>query len=295
MLSKIQGLLKYCYNDNSDDELPDVGLQLFLLTSKSLMPYEDKIGCMFDITRYEKEIELFKHYVNGQDDILEYYFMNKKPSEKEDELLEYKVIPIAISNTDWDVLLNEALKAVFFFSTNKDTILSAIIIISAIKAYLEDKDIKNIDIGIINEVTKERLIGFSLKDFLNNNNFSLSKSDLIAFEKDRVEILLKDEPITDDLKEKYKVLKYICNERKQNEEMVGETLLSSFSLYLVKLRRGIISPEKLKISNKDIPEFKEFLKRSSFVHPLLGKCTVLKRRERDVILRNKSGLMRVKI
>ena len=290
MLSKIQGLLKYCYNDNSGDKLPDMELQLFLLSSKSLMPYEDKIGCMVDITRYKREIELFKYYVNGHDDILEYYFANKKPSEKEDALLEYKIIPVAVSNTEWDVLLNEVLKAVFFFSTNKDTILNAIIIISAIKEYLEDKDIDS-----INEVTRERLIGFSLKDFLNSNNFYISKAALIEFEKERVKILLKDELITYDLKEKYKAIKYIYSENKLNEEMVDETILSSFSLYLFKLRKGIINPEKLKISNNNVPDLEEFLKRSSFVHPLLGRCTVLKRGKKEVILRNRSGLMKVNI
>ena len=290
MLSKIQGLLKYCYNDSTCDKVPDMGLQLFLLSSKSLVPYEDKIGCMFDITRYEKEIELFKYYMNGHDDTLGYYFANKKPSGRKDELLECKIIPVAVSNTDWDVLLNEALKSVFFFSTNKDTILNAIIISSSVKEYLEDNDTDS-----MNEVTKERLIGFSLKDFLNNNNLSINKEGLIEFEKERVKMLLKYEPIIDDLKEKYKVLKYIYDESKSNEEMVDETVLSSFSLYLFKLRKGIISPEKLKISNNDVPEFREFLKHSSFVHPLLGRCVVLKRGEKEVILRNKSGLMKVNI
>lgn len=283
-------MLKYCYDDNSGDELPDMKLQLFLLSSKSLIPYEDKIGCMFDIFRYEKEIELFKYYVNGHDDILEYYFARKKPSEKEDMLLEYKIIPVAISNTEWDILLNEVLKVVFFFTTDKNTILNAVIIGSAIKEYLEDKNIDD-----INEIIRERLIGFSLKDILNSNNLSMDKTGLIEFEKERVKILLKDELITDELKEKYKVLKYICNAGKITEEMADGTMLSSFSSYLFKLRKGIISPEKLRISVKGIPEFREFLKCSSFVHPLLGRCAVLKRGENEVILRNKSGLMKVNI
>ena len=77
--------------------------------------------------------------------------------------------------------------------------------------------------------------------------------------------------------------------------MVDETILSSFSLYLFKLRKGIINPEKLKISNNNVPDLEEFLKRSSFVHPLLGRCTVLKRGKKEVILRNRSGLMKVNI
>lgn len=293
MLSRIQKLLEYCYADNAGDKLPDIELQLFLISAKSLMPYEDNIGCMFDVTRYEKEIELFKYYKNGNDDILEYYYDNKKPSDKEDALLEFKIIPVITANTEWDNLTNEALKAASFYSINKNTILNTILISSAINEYLNNADIEN-----INEVTKERLINFSLKGFSNDNNICMSKSSLIEFEKERIKMLSKHELITDDLKEKFKSLKfiyYIYNERKENSEIINETVLSTFSSYLFKLRKGIINPEKLRIPQNNVPEFKEFLKYSSFSHPLLGRCTVIKRGEREVMLRNKSGLIKVNI
>ncbi len=290
MLSRIQNLLKYCYEDNAGDKLPDIGLQLFLIAAKSLMPYEDNIGCMYDVTRYEKEIELFKYYKNGHDDILEYYFNNKKPSEKEDMLLEFKIIPVITANTEWDNLLNEALKAASFYSVNKNTILNTILISSVINEYLDNKDIDSTE-----EITKERLINFSLKNFSNNNDICINKINLIEFEKERIKMLSKHELITDDLKKKFKSLNYIYNERKENSEMINETVLSSFSSYLFKLRKGIINPEKLKISQNDVPEFKEFLKRSSFSHPLLGRCTVIKRGEKEVLIRNKSGLIKVSI
>lgn len=290
MLSRIQNLLTYCYEDNAGDKLPDIGLQLFLIAAKSLMPYEDNIGCMYDVTRYEKEIELFKYYKNGHDDILEYYFNNKKPSEKEDMLLEFKIIPVITANTEWDNLLNEALKAASFYSVNKNTILNTILISSVINEYLDNKDIDSTE-----EITKERLINFSLKNFSNNNDICINKINLIEFEKERIKMLSKHELITDDLKKKFKSLNYIYNERKENSEMINETVLSSFSSYLFKLRKGIINPEKLKISQNDVPEFKEFLKRSSFSHPLLGRCTVIKRGEKEVLIRNKSGLIKVSI
>ena len=75
----------------------------------------------------------------------------------------------------------------------------------------------------------------------------------------------------------------------------NESVLSSFSAYLLKLRKGIISPDKLKLPDADIPEFKEFLKYPSFTHPLLGKCKVIKRDDKAIVIRNKSGLIKVNI
>lgn len=292
MLSKIYNLLNYCYEDNACDKLPDIRLQLFLIGVKSLIPFEDDIGCKFDISRYKKEIELFKCYKNGHDDILEYYYLNQKPSEKYDEFLEFKIIPIIVANTQWDILINEALKASFFYSTNKNVILNTIILSTIINEYIsKDNYIEN-----LNEITKEKIISFSLKEFLSRNNIGLNKGDLIEFEKERVKLLTKSESdLTIEIQEKFKALKYILNEGMEKIEITGETVLSNFSLYLFKLRKGIINPERLKISQNSVHELKEFLKYSSFNHPLLGRCKVIKRGDKEVILQNKSGLIKVNI
>ncbi|MGD9570059.1 MAG: hypothetical protein AB7V48_17410 [Sedimentibacter sp.] len=290
MLSRIYGLLNYCYKDNSGDKLPDIELQLFLIAVKCLMPSENEVGCYFDVERYKKEIELFKCYKNGLDETLEYYIENKKPSEKYDNLLEYKIIPIITANTQWDILLNEALRTSMFYSLNKNTILNTILISSAINGYL------NANLENINEITKERLINFSLKDFLKSNNIIMNKNSLIEFEKERIKLLTQSKLINDELISEFKSLHYVYNEIKnENMEATNETVLCSFSSYLFKLRKGIINPEKLKISTDNVPEIKEFLKYTTFSHPLLGRCKVIKRGEKEVILKNKSGLIKVNI
>lgn len=290
MLSRIYRLLNYCYEDNSGNKIPGIELQLFLIAVKCLVPCENEVGCYFDVHRYKKEIELFNCYKNGHDEVLEYYLENKKTTEKFDNLLEYKIIPVIIANTEWDILINEALKASMFYSTNKTTILYTILISSYINEYL------NSNTENINEVTKERLIGFSLKDFSGINNIQINKSSLIDFEKERIKMLSKSEFITDEFINNFKSLHYIYNEIKnENGDTAGETVLYSFSQYLLKLRKGIINPEKLKISMDNIPEIKECLQYSTFSHPLLGRCKVLKRCEKEVILKNKSGLIKVNI
>ena len=241
MLSKIYNLLMYCYNDDTKDKLPDIELQLFLIAVKSLMPYEDNIGCSFDITRYEKEIQLFKCYKNGQDDNLEYYYANNKPSDTADDLLEYKIIPVIIANTEWSNLLNEALKAAVFYSVNKNTILNTILISSVVNEYVNNET----DNENISKITKERLINFSIKDFINDNNVQLDKIKLIEFEKERIKMFSKNDLITDELKKKFKSLNYIYNNRTtENYEITNDSVLYSFSSYLFLLRKGIINPEK---------------------------------------------------
>jgi len=290
MLSKIYNLLNNCYEINSD-KIPNIEFQLFLITVKSLLPYEDNIGCMFDTGRYEKEIELFALYKNGHDDTIEYYLNNKKPSSDEDKLLEYKIMPIAIANTVWENLINETMKAVTFSSINKSTVLNTILLSSAIFEYYNGDQI---DLENINKNTKERIIQFSIKEFLEKSHIDLEKNHYIDFERERIKILSKTELFSEDYILKFKSLKHIFINETKSEEQDNETI-SNYSSYLYKLRKGTINPEKLKITNEKIPELMEFFKSTIFSHPLLGKCKIVKRTEKEVILRNKSGLMKVNI
>lgn len=290
MLSKIYNLLNNCYEINSD-KIPNIEFQLFLISVKSLLPYEDNIGCMFDTGRYEKEIELFALYKNEHDDTIEYYLNNKKPSSDEDKLLEYKIMPIAIANTIWENLINETMKAVIFYSMNKSTILNTILLSSAIFEYYNGDQI---DLENINKITKERIIQFSIKEFFEKNHIDLEKNHYIEFERERIKILSKTELFSEDYILKFKSLKHIFINETKSEEQDNETI-SNYSSYLYKLRKGTINPEKLKITNEKIPELMEFLKSPIFSHPLLGKCKIVKRTEKEVILRNKSGLMKVNI
>lgn len=299
MLSKIYRLLEFSYENNNADKIPQMNFQVFLIAVKSLMPYEDNIGCMFDKSRHEKEIELFSLYKNGHDDIIEYYLKNKKPSEDEDKLLEYKVLPIIIANTIWENLIIEVMKAVTFYSINKKTIINAILLSSIVYEYLDDD---NLDYENIIKRTKDRLIQFSIKELLENNKIELEKKHYIEFERERIKTLSQSDLITDENVKKFRSVMHIFNYQVKVEDEVAKeiveqdnSILANYASYLQKLRKGTINPEKLKINLEKIPEFKEFLKSPVFNHPLLGKCKVVKKTEKEVILRNKSGLIKVNI
>lgn len=305
MQSKIKDLLNCCYDDTESIEF-----QLFLITVKCLIPYEDNIGCFFDIDRYKKEIELFAHYMNGNDEVINFWLQHKKPLNTKDELLEFKIIPIVLSNIMWDNLIDEVIKAVAFYSFNKNVILNAIMISSAIYEFMNNTEIEDID-----GLTKEKLINFSIKDFLIKHQILIEKNYIIDFEKERIKLIAKTVMFDENTIDQYKVLNYIFrnkaadNDSTTNKDSTTDRskitdsnstidnkvdILDSFSSYLYKLRKGTINPEKLKISDK-IPDIKECLKQPLFNHPLLGRCKVVKRTENEVIIRNKSGLMRIRI
>lgn len=295
MLSKINNLLRFCYGDGITDKFANIEFQLFILSVKSLLPYEDKVGCMFDAERYMKEMELFAYYKNGNDDVVDYYLKNGTHSNIEDKLLEYKIIPLIIANTDYSVLLDEVIKTVLLYTTNNNSIMDAVLISSVIYEYFDNY---SADFDFIMNRTRERIIEFSLKEYLEKNNLSYAdKSCAIDFEKLRINYLVNYSSLGKQKLMKYKSLQFIINNLydEKSSQVGNEALLDSFSSYLLKIRKGIINPEKLRIKQGKYKDLKEFLKNEEFVHPLLGRCTVVRRSEKEIIIKNKSGLLRINL
>ena len=294
MLSKINNLLRFCYGDGITDKFAKIEFQLFILSVKSLIPYEDRVGCMFDAERYIKEMDIFAYYKNGNDDAVDFYLKNGTYSDLKDELLEYKIIPLIIANTDYYVLLDEVMKIVLLFTSNHNSIIDAVIISSVIYEYL-GKD--SVDSDFIMTRTKERIIEFSLREYLEKNKLIYAdKSYVIDFEKLRIKYLLNDNSLSEHLMQ-YKSLQFIINKLydEKSSQVGNEALLDSFSSYLMKIRKGTLNPEKLRIKERKYKDLKEFLKNEEFVHPLLGKCTVVRRNEKEIIIKNKLGLLRINL
>lgn len=277
-------MLNFCF-----DDIQKIDFQLFLITVKCLIPYDDKIGCLFDKDRYKKEIELFSSYMNGNDETIDYWLRNKEASNLDDNLLEYKIIPLALSNTVWENLTDELIKVVLFYTINKNTILNALLISSAVFDFMTGSDIDSIEAA-----ARERLINFSVKEFLIKNQTNADKNYIIDFEKERIKMIAKPILFDNNFINGFKVLNYIFEKSPEHLTENNSDIIDSFSVYLYKLRKGLISPEKLIIPDK-IPEIKECLKYSTFSHPLLGRCKVIKRTEKEAIVRNKLGLMRIRI
>jgi len=67
---RIFELLNYCYSDSLVDEIGKLNYQLFVMSLKSMLPYENKIGCKFDEARYLDEIKTLRYYINGNDEVI---------------------------------------------------------------------------------------------------------------------------------------------------------------------------------------------------------------------------------
>jgi hypothetical protein len=264
MEDRINNLLSSCY-DNRDT----IEFQLFLISVKCLIPYENNIGCLFDTDRYKKEIELFSCYMAGNDETINYWLQNKRPWDMEDRLFEFKIIPLILTNTLWENTIVEVFKAVTFYTLNKNTLLDALLISSAVYEYMDKADRERIE-----EITRERLIDFSIKEYFTKNELEIARDYIIAFEKERIKLLSRPMLFDDDMKGTYKVLNYIFEKTKESSEEGKSDTIDSFSTYLYKLRKGLINPEKLIIPD-EIPDIRECLKNPAFSHPLLGGDLVI--------------------
>lgn len=284
MQSKIKSLLYNCY-----DDIGSIEFQLFLISVKCMIPYEDKIGCLFDIGRYEKEIDLFAHYMNSNDETVDYWLQHKKPSAINDGLVEFKILPIVLSNTIWENLIEEALKAVTVYTLNKNTILNAILISSATFEFMNNTELEEIE-----EFSKEKIINFSIKEFFTKNQILTDKNYIIDFEKERIKLITKPMLFDENDVNGFKSLNYIFGHNNGLATDKQYDIIGDYSAYLYKLRKGLIDPEKLKIPDK-MPDIKECLNYTLFNHPLLGRCKVLQRKGNEAIVKNKSGLMRIRI
>lgn len=298
MLNKISNLIKYCFENSVQYQFYTIEFQLFLLSSKSLIPYEDKIGCMFNLDRYKMELETFKYYKNGEDKIIEKYINTKNSFDFQNNEyninLEYEILPIAISNTNWDILINEVIKSQLFLYFNEKNILDCIILCSCIYFYLTTKN--DFDDGLLEQSIREKLVDFSLKDIMQYVKLELNKKDYIDFEKLRIIELSKKKILTQEVIHRYKIIEHILLNKNSSKTVPpnNEEVVLNFSLYLHKLRNGIIDPNKLKIQTKIYP-FENYIKKDTFSHPLLGKTQVIKRKTEYIVIKNKIGLLKVYI
>lgn len=310
MEQKIFELLNYCYSDSLTEEIGKLNYQLFIMSLKSMLPFENKIGCKFDEIRYLNEVKTLRYYINGNDDMVVNKIKQNKPLTKVDDLVEYKIIPIVIANTLWKNIINETLKCVVFYTYSKETILEAIVLASVLHEYIEGN---NIDINYLHEVTKKRIIEFSIKDFYKDNfNILVKNNYVISFEKSRISYIMQNSIFDIPAIADKKLINYILNKSRvfsqelsqenslkhsQERALITDTNkenLLNFSSYLYKLRKGILDPSKLKYNCNDNTDLKIYIEKENFIHPILGKCIVINRTENGAIVKTKIGNLKVR-
>lgn len=294
MEQKIYDLLCNCYADSLTEIYAKLNYQLFVMSLKSMLPFENKVGCEFDLNRYKYEVETLKYYKNGKDILVDNIIMGNKPLAQYDELIEYKILPIIISNTQWKNISEQALKSIIYYTYSRKSVLNTLIIASLISEYMNN----NNDIDSILQITKKRLIEFSIKSFyMDNYNISAKSNYLINFEKDRIQYIAKNSLFDIEQIKNSKAAQYIIGNTKTKSLIRDEHRehLLSFSTYLYKLRKGLMDPDKLRYNITEDISINKYLNNNSFVHSILGKCIVLKRNGNEAIVKTKSGIIKVKV
>lgn len=297
-------------------------IQIMFITIKSLLPSLNKEGVIVDYKRYEKELELLKYYIKGRDETIENYFhfKNIRYWNAEDKTSKGRIIPIVVANTNFNIIKDEIIKNTLYFTGKIPVLLENIILSKILYLIIENESIeKN---KLINEL-KEDIITLSQKEFKENYidyyKDSIDNYDgnyKLDFERYKIELINLLNGIESN---EYFILKKSINiifgDNLNIKEDIDDILLLSIlgvynddisklqykdkeyierlADYLIKIRKGRIDPEVLKVNLSNIPDVFNYNEGDVFNHPLLSKSKILKKIKEDnrtyILLKTKSG------
>lgn len=295
MEEKIKKLLYYCLANDSKQEYFGIKAQLFIIAMKSLMPFENKVGCGVFYSRIEKELELLNYYANNDKEKVYHYLGRKFSYNIQDDFTECSILSLALSNTDWNIIVEEVIKDIMYYGFDEDNIVSSIVLSRIVFEYIND----NFDEEKLIQRIKESIITFSYKDLvLKNFNKKIDAKSLIRIERNKIYYLENLEKYFHNRNisfQRSKIFEHIIlREYDENINEGNKKIIDNFASYIEKLRKGKISPEKLKIDLNKIRPFKVYLSNKPFNHPLLGKCMIVSRNlENQIIIKTKTGLIKV--
>ncbi|EOD00940.1 hypothetical protein [Caldisalinibacter kiritimatiensis] len=303
-------------------------VELFIITLKSIMPSAEIVGCKIDYKRFNEELGVWRNYRNGYNkpllNMFESYYDISYWQEKDDSVYS-RMIPIIFTNTNWEIIKEELIKNIFYTTGNISNLIEVVTLSKILYIILNNKYNRNYE-DIIGDI-KEEIIHLSQKDILNKYG-QYYKCDVstypgnytIDFERMRIEILnvlngigkSKNYKVlinTLEILEKEEVdfgnIEYnffvnglvgLLNGYTEDKEFKGKGFINSLCTYIIKLRKGRISPETLKINKYILPDIFKFNVGEEFFHSLLNKCKVLKKIEDGLYIvsyiKTKSGIYR---
>lgn len=275
-------------------------IEIFLLTLKSLVPSLEYGGNRLDYTRFRKELELWKSYRHGGDtammDILkdsyENYCINR------DSTLFYRVLAISFANESIEVIKEELLKNITYFTGDSEQILEGIYLGSFLGCMFNGDESVELE-----ALAKDCIVKFSLKEeLLDRRYLKLDLSEgygkyVVGFERNRIKLLdkLSGKP-TDGFKVVDMLMDIVENSTKTGDSK-AKAFLESFrngcdtenrysladgiAKYLWKLRKGWISSEQIKIDRYIEPDIFRMKVGESGFHSLLNRIKLISAEERD--------------
>ena len=265
--------------------------QLTILTIKSLLPMEDEVGNEIDYKRFEEELKLWKEYCIGENISLLNALDKDNYFNYFDETFYTRLLPIVVSNNDFKIIEDELIKNILYFSANLENLFEWLII--GLIVYLLINGSKDI-VGCL----KEYIINFSQRSFIDKYRgcFSMEVENIhndfkISFEKEKICLLNMLNGIHSS---RYTYLNDLLSilEGEEPSTPIGRVIYSScndvgldkvdsfymsMSKYLLKLRKGRIDIEDLKIKEYVLPDIFGFNEGDVFYHSLLNHSKVIKK------------------
>lgn len=275
--------------------------QLTILTIKSLLPLEEAVGNKIDYKRFDQELKLWKEYCIGEDVPC---FNTSKPVSVgdyfsyHDETFYTRLIPIVISNNDFEICEEEVIKNILYFSSDINNLFEWMLV--GLGIYLLINKEEDLIVSL-----KEHIINFSQIEFIDKyKEYFLIRMDKvsddlkIAFEKERITLL----NILNGIKSgKYPYLQDLLSVvdgedpstpigrivyKSCNDSSIDtvDTFYTSMNKYLLKLRKGRIDLKDLEIKEYILPDIFSFKEGDVFFHSLLNHSKVLKKEVKQGVL-----------
>ncbi|MBS4537971.1 hypothetical protein GOQ27_05830 [Clostridium sp. D2Q-11] len=310
--------------NNIDYKFRSYEVQLMISAIKSLVPSMDTNRVTINYDRYKKELELLRYYFDeGQKNI---NISDRSNYWKyEDETFTSRIIPIIISNGDYENAKDEIIKNVLYSTGSIVVLLNSIVLGKLLNILITNKELIEEEILL---TLKNEIITFSQVEFLNKykNEYKISLEEydgnfLIDFERMRIELINilngKGSMENNIIKESINIIKNKENtsllqiqdlylsaifgiycEDINKIEYNDKSFIVKISDYLIKLRKGRINSKNLMVEISNIPDIFKFKVGEVIDHPLLNKCQIINKYklERSTIIEvmTKSGLYRFK-
>ena len=268
--------------------------QLTILTIKSLLPMEKTVGNSIDYKRFTEELKLWEEYCTGEKVPL----LNTLSTKDKSSYLSYsddtyytRMIPIIVANKDWEIIQEEIIKNILYFSGNVENLFEWLLIsllINLRKMAYQEKI----------EELKNYIINFSQTEFIDKYKeyFQISTENIpntfkIKFEMERIALLniLNGEEsnkypnfqdllyINHDCSPCTSIGKIVYNSCESYNHQIIDDFYINMNKYVLKLRNGRIDLEDLKIKEYIIPDIFSFEEGDQFFHSLLNYSKVIKK------------------
>lgn len=340
MIEKIEKfILNGCYGDsiyykkwtrNNKDSIEIDGqysymVELMIITLKSIIPSLEEVGNIIDYKRFSEELKLWKYYRHGGNSSLLNTFENFNDNDywtKVDKSVYSRIVPIVISNGNFNIIRREIIKNVLYTTGNIKTLLECISLGKILHILINEP----YDYAYIVEELKREMIHLSQVDYLNQYKeyyktdvSTYPKNFTLQFERNKIDMinllngidikLYRLLSLTLDILENntcdlndieanfflYGLFALISKEN-YKKEFKDKAFIKSLCSYMVKLRKSRINPEGLIIEKYDSPDIFSYDENETFKHPLLNNCNVINKIENNNFIKSyiktKSGIYR---